>query len=271
MFKHLFSFFTPLKGPNIVVQSTFGPMIVNSNDKYIGAEIRKTGAWQIAEVQFILQLAEFLIQEHGRILVYDIGANVGQHTLALATTFKDSIKIRAFEPQRPIFQMLCDTLALNKCQNVNCEFALVGAESGKVITVRLPDYSALNNFGGFEFVKAAISDNDDMQLDETEEVIPCRTVDSYAEHVHLMKIDVEGMELEVLAGARETIAQMQPICYVETCKVGEEPIQAFFTGIGYKVFARNDNIVAIPNVNFSNLRFLQFVNSMSENSRLLLR
>jgi len=253
-------------GPNILLQSSFGLMIINVNDKYIGSAIRDAGIWQHEEIQFILRLAEFLISQNGSIFVYDIGANIGQHSLALASTFKDKIEIRAFEPQQLIFQMLCGNMALNNIQNVNCECALVSSENGISNSVRLPDYNLENNFGGLEFIKARYSDNGDMRFGVKTANVGCVTVDSFNEHVHLMKIDVEGMEELVLNGALTVISKSRPICYVETKKVGVEPIRAFFDRAQYKVFARGDNVVAIPSEWLINISFLDFFSRPSSAS-----
>jgi len=51
----------------------------------------------------------------------------------------------------------------------------------------------------------------------------------------LLKIDVEGMEAEVLQGAAETIARCKPILFVETIKSDKDTIIAALRNEGYRV------------------------------------
>jgi hypothetical protein len=52
----------------------------------------------------------------------------------------------------------------------------------------------------------------------------------------LLKIDIEGMEVEALNGGAETIANRKPICYVEVLKSDVKSINAFFADRGYCAF-----------------------------------
>jgi FkbM family methyltransferase len=233
-------------------------MIINIHDKFIGSEIMARGVWEAGEISLILRLADFLVRQNGSILVYDVGANIGHHSLALATTYKSKISIRAFEAQPLVFQMLCGTMALNNLQNVNCECALVSDSNETSISVRLPDYNVANNFGGFEFSAAKYSDNDDMKLDTKNATVRCISIDSFEEKVDLIKIDVEGMEELVLNGAASTISSSRPFCYVETKKTGLEPIRDFFHRAQYKLFTHGDNVLAIPKEWLRDISFLEY-------------
>lgn len=74
------------------------------------------------------------------------------------------------------------------------------------------------------------------------------TIDSYDfKDVALIKIDVEGMELEVLAGARETIIRSMPKIIVESWPGGQNrgSVLDFLAKAGYNaVSERSDDIVA---------------------------
>jgi hypothetical protein len=50
----------------------------------------------------------------------------------------------------------------------------------------------------------------------------------------LIKLDVEGMELDALAGAAETIAALHPVLFVERVKVDEDGLAAWLDGQGYR-------------------------------------
>ena len=63
--------------------------------------------------------------------------------------------------------------------------------------------------------------------------------------VDLIKLDIEGMELEALAGAVETIKRERPILYVETIKVDGEQVRVVLGELGYTVLPHGMNVLAI--------------------------
>lgn len=234
------------KGQHVIAQTGYGPMIVNAHDAYVGRDILRYGVWQRNEIETLLKLARFLIARHGAITAYDIGANFGMHSLALGRTFGPAITIRAFEAQEPVFNMLCGTLALNGLQNVHCHCNAVAAEAGQVLRLNLPDYDVTNNLGSFEVLPALRSDNNFLIRSGRIQEVKTLTVDSFAEPVHLMKIDVEGMEGDVLRGAAKTIAAHRPVCHVEILKGDARVIHAFFAQHNFLVLPNGADALAIP-------------------------
>jgi FkbM family methyltransferase len=136
--------------------------------------------------------------------VLDIGANVGPHSVVFAKAVGAQGTVLAFEPQRVLFQMLCANAAMNGFGNIHTYQAVVGSGNGEMVLPRI-DYTRGGNFGGVT------------PLPEGEgETVPVTTVDSLGlEACHFIKIDVEGMESEVLAGATDTITRLRPLLYVE--------------------------------------------------------
>ena len=61
----------------------------------------------------------------------------------------------------------------------------------------------------------------------------------------LLKIDVERMELEVLAGAKATLQRFLPIVIVEGLKVPQDELIAVLTGYGYERFTLGLNFLAV--------------------------
>ena len=72
--------------------------------------------------------------------IFDIGANVGTHTIAFARFPFPQVTVHAFEAQRIVFQMLAGTIALNALDNVHCHQNAVSSTSGEVIEI-VPDDS----------------------------------------------------------------------------------------------------------------------------------
>lgn len=231
---------------NKLVNSIYGPMLINANDKFIGASIEQFGVWAADDITLIGNIVDILLQEKTKITFYDVGANIGTHTVALARQFGSKISVRAFEAQRHIYHLLCANVALNGLDNVCCEHVAVGDGSETTIDVVMPDYNRINNFGGLELKHAINSDNSLMIKNETER-ISCRTLDSFKETVDFVKLDVEGMECQALQGAKATIEKNLPICFVEVLKSDVVKIQDYFRPMNYRVYKyKPDDWIFVP-------------------------
>jgi FkbM family methyltransferase len=113
-------------------------------------------------------------------------------------------EVHAFEPQRIVFQTLCANLALNQCTNVFARQLAVGAQAGSIMVPPVQP-SLRGNFGGVSL--------GDFPGGESVAVITLDSLDLPA--CHFIKVDVEGMEVEVLQGAEKTIDVYRPLLYVE--------------------------------------------------------
>jgi hypothetical protein len=99
----------------------------------------------------------------------------------------------------------------------------------------------LKQSGTTEFIGQP-TDYSDAKLTE----IRTLTIDSFGlAPLDLIKIDVEGMELEVLAGAAQTIGRCRPIILVEHLKTGRHALVAAFAPHGYHLYYQGPNVIAI--------------------------
>ncbi len=175
-----------------------GMMLFNIHDVYIGRSLDLYGEWSEGEIDLFRQMLQ------PGMVVVEVGANIGAHTVFLAQAVAPNGCVLAFEPQRIVYQTLCANLALNHITNVQCVQAAVGSSPGELFVPPL-DYHRANNFGGLGLGEF-----------QSGERVPVFTLDSYGiRECALIKVDVEGMEKEVLEGARATIARCQPLLYVE--------------------------------------------------------
>jgi len=175
-----------------------GKMLFLTHDRYIGRSLDLYGEFSEMEAQLFGQIVG------SDDIVVEVGANIGAHTVHLAKLVGEKGAVFAFEPQRVIFQILCANVAINELFNVHTYHAAVGRHFGS-LNVPIIDYSVENNFGG-------------ISLDQvmTGEDVVMTTLDSLElPSLRLLKVDVEGMEIEVLEGARQLIAKHRPILYVE--------------------------------------------------------
>lgn len=197
-------------GHQRLVKARHGYVLYNRNDTVIGRSIEVYGEYFESEVRVFRNFATT-----GDV-VLDIGANIGTHTLALARLVGAQGLVFAFEPQRIVFQTLCANMAINSLDNVHCINAVVGARADK-LNLADPDPRVPNNFGG---VPVAM-------LSGAPQAAPvdCVVLDDYLnlDRLKLIKIDVEGMEADVLRGARQTLARFRPIIYVENDSADRSP------------------------------------------------
>lgn len=187
-----------VEGMNLLLECRHGRMLFNRHDIYVGRSLLTYGEFSELESVVLRQLVQ-----SGDVVV-EIGANIGAHTVALAKAAGPSGQVIAVEPQRIVHQLLCANVALNDLVNVRCLHAAAGAAPGEI---RVPhiDYARDNNFGGLAL--GAYRDG---------EAVPVVTLDGLAlSKVRVLKIDVEGMEIEVLRGALQTIRRDGPAIYIE--------------------------------------------------------
>jgi len=150
----------------------------------------------------------------------DIGANVGAYTMYMSEMFSH---IYAFEPLKHTYNILCGNIAIN---NLSDKTTLINAclmDSEKECTMH--GYDIL---GSLTHITAEDTDiiNENIKDKigyEYSTKITSHTLDSYnIRNVKLIKIDVEGNELNVLKGATNTIKESNyPMLIVESWTVNE--------------------------------------------------
>lgn len=156
-------------------------------------------------VQSILQM---LIRPGS--VIYDVGANVGFLALVAAHLTGPTGKIFAFEPLPQNFRQLERNAQLNGFEYVKSRNMALADRDGSAafLVSRSPTWGKL----------ASVSGEAAEQIGETE--VAVRRLDSVVRDdslplPYLIKIDVEGAEVEVLDGAMETIQKARPILLIE--------------------------------------------------------
>jgi FkbM family methyltransferase len=234
-----------MPNPNVVISSDHGSIIININD-FIGRQIAQHGYWAKADIGLMQQIIGKRLESRERLRIYDVGANIGAHALALAKFAPDRIEIRAFEAQRQIFYMLCGNVALNGLRNVHCHHVAVSSEAGKTIEIALPDYDQPGNFGGLELLPPVRSDNAHMRK-SGKETVTTVALDDFNETVDFIKMDIEGMEDKALEGASGLFRRDRPACFLEIVKTDTEAVVGFFRNLDYVGFLNNTgDLIALP-------------------------
>lgn len=147
--------------------------------------------------------------------VIDIGAYIGSHTVHLAKGLKNGI-VYAFEPQWNIRRKLEGNLMLNQINNARVFPYALGPEN-EIASI---NYNNEDNKGGAHIcskngtgrIKNCVQSQNTNKYS-----IEVRSLDSFNfSNIGLIKIDVEGFELQVLKGAKRTIEASRPIMVIET-------------------------------------------------------
>ena len=241
-------------GPNRIEHSAHGPLIVNVHDQWVGAAFRRGEYWDTTNIRRMQTLVDVKLEGRASVCFYDVGANIGSHTLAMARLFGDRIRVRAFEAQRPVYYMLCGTVALNNLRNVTCHLCAVSDRAHDWIESRLPNYDVPNNFGGFELMPPMRSTDGEITKGTEIERIETVTLDSFDEPVDLIKFDIEGMEDRALAGATTLISRHRPFCVVEMDKTDGETVDRFFAERDYVRLEGDGDAIFIPREDAARVR-----------------
>jgi FkbM family methyltransferase len=158
----------------------------------------------------VLERCESYLTRLGRVggTIVDVGAYIGNHTLFFAR-FCGADRVIAFEPCHSSFEALTGTIERNRLRNVTAYNSAVGNRDGQAtVVVADPTNRGANRVqpsGG-----------------EAPDCVPITRLDAVLESsgaipkgISLMKIDVEGMECDVIQGSARSIARFKPILCVE--------------------------------------------------------
>ncbi|MCC7426107.1 MAG: FkbM family methyltransferase [Alphaproteobacteria bacterium] len=216
-----------------------GPMMFPARDAYIGRSLELYGEFSPAEARFLAQTLR------PGMVVVEVGANIGAHTVGLARAIGPAGRVLAFEPQRILHQLLCANLSLNAIGNVIAHRAAAGAARGD-LRVPAMDYARPGNFGAVSLgaqEKGGGGQGANAQADGAAQPPPGERVavlplDEFGlRRLDLLKIDAEGMENEVIAGAADTIGRCRPVLYLENDRRPRSAeLIGRLQGLGYRLW-----------------------------------
>ncbi len=155
----------------------------------------------------------------------DVGAHKGVVTHMMTKRVGEKGKVIAFEPQKELFEWLKRMIPSFQFSNVTIESVALAEESGTRTLYR-----------------AGVTKSGSLAEDETAHFesisVDAITLDEYCESkdlekISFVKIDVDGFELQVLAGAEKALRKYMPILLVEISDKDLESVSSFLSGIGY--------------------------------------
>ncbi len=153
----------------------------------------------------------------------DIGAHIGTFSIPLSKVAKE---VHAFEPTDHTRATLEENIKLNHCKNITVHPCAVGEHAGAVHGTS----GGANR--GMTYYTEVEGGN-----------IPMRPLADEVAHADVIKIDAEGLELRILAGARAFIERERPIIYFELsrsqlARYGDSVfgLYRFFRELGYRTY-----------------------------------
>ena len=164
----------------------YGNMKYFVDDPVIGRSLDLYGEYCHNEIEWMKTLT------NSKSFVIDIGANIGTHTIGIAPHVK---RVLAFEPDPSNFELLLQNLSTTMSKNVT--------------PVPIAASDVLAQVGtAFDYGKTTLTTSGEIAATPIDMIQELPGID-------FVKIDVEGTELKVLNGMRQTIASNKPQMLIE--------------------------------------------------------
>ena len=251
--------------PFVMVSSNHGTMIVNRNDYRmvderngygVGFQILNSSCFDQPEVDLaLLMLKQRRFHFGDGVVALDCGANIGVHTVEWARAMHGWGSVIAFEAQERVYYALAGNIALNNCLNATARLAALGAAPG-TLRIPAPNYLVPSSFGSLELRRREGTEYIGQDIDYSESAgqpVEMVSIDSLAlPRVDFLKIDVEGMEMQVIGGLSRTIAACRPPIFVEVEHENLPALSAWAEAQRYSIaaegrqFRHNGNLLLLP-------------------------
>lgn len=188
-------------------------------DMGVGKSLREFGEFARPEMELIAEIV-------GAGTYVDVGANIGSIALPVART---ASRVIAIEANREIAGLLAGNAVNNGLHNVAVHHAAVG-ETRRLAKFPMMPLSAMGNLGTSGFHHAGTYPDEVVQMTTLDDIAPGDTT--------IVKIDVEGYELQVLRGAGRVLKEIRPAWLVESSgdTPGNRAVMDLFRQAGYRLW-----------------------------------
>jgi FkbM family methyltransferase len=163
----------------------------------------------------------------------DVGGNLGYYCLLMSNLVGPKGHVITFEPVAENLAVLKENIAVNEIKNVELVNTALGAQPGTISLIRSEPGSITStpSVSGYA-----------VEGEQSTTEVPVNTLDAYLEEKgwrpSVIKIDVEGAELEVLRGAVNTLHIARPTVLVEVHGwdlASSAEVREFFSNVGYQI------------------------------------
>jgi len=258
-----------------VIETETGRYIARSRQDLVSRVLFSEGEWE----PLLLGLAKEVVRDIPGTLVLDVGCNIGAFSIPMGDFLTNQGIIHAFDAQRSVFYQTCGACALNGLDNVYLHNLAVGEHPGS-IDVPLLDLAATKSVGGLslnpEYNRQRAHD---FVFKSEVESVPMITLDTFltdaqAAQVSLIKVDVEGFELEVFRGADKLLHNHYPTLLFEAWEglawysKKREQLMQHVRALGYLLTTVGELILAQHPKGKANLIKLESINGELKISRV---
>ena len=163
---------------------------------------------------------------------YDVGAHIGFYSLIAARVTGQGGRVITFEPDPENAETIQENAARNRFAHVEV-FCKAVSDSDGTVRFYQPVHDDFSRMSGMMIVE-------DLPGIRPSEVHPCPAVSldtfcSAHREPDLLKIDVEGAEVQVLEGAKRLLARKKPTLIIEVHDQNTVPeVRSMLSGLGYK-------------------------------------
>ena len=211
---------------------------------HIGKELFIKGIYETETINIIKKLL------HKRTVFFDVGANIGAISVPVSKFFSGEIHV--FEPSRSIFKFLEINVVNNGIKNILLNNTAVYSADGNEIDF----FSVDENYGGSSLAQT--------YSDQPHYRVKTVSIDAYCKRnnisrINVLKIDVQGFEIEVLKGCQSLLKNKAIDNIIFEFEIWAErnarfPIgaaQDFLLSMGYEIFTfKNKKIEKVINTGY---------------------
>lgn len=182
-------------------------------------------------------------------IVYDVGGYVGLMTLFFAVRVGEKGQVVTFEPNRQNYDAIHDNLELNGLTNVRVIPLGLGSKQETLKFVVSDSRPGWGTADPRKQEQLLLQDHQARLIEIQIDTLDHQIAVSNLPKPDFVKIDVEGLELDVLRGMDQTIHTFRPEMHIELHGTNEQEIVEFLLAHHYRVYQIEDGVeITLENI-----------------------